>query len=294
VDPRLADLPAPVRSWVERVVGGQVAATEHTVPFGEARVWALRREGEIVAWLKRHRGRDKARRERFAYETWVARVGFGTPRWLGACPDAPLWSMTERAAGVRADRASLTATERAALYRGLGRFLAALHAVPHVDDDPVSVEDALRERVASWVSKGEGVVDEDLLDGVREAFAGPLPRLPRVPCHRDLGLHNALVDVAADGSVTVTVIDFGQSRPDVWLADLVKLFQRPTEVAPADHRAFFEGYGRRLTADEARLLPRLRALHGLATWVWGAEHGDAAGVRAGRRVLGEALAAVAG
>jgi aminoglycoside phosphotransferase len=275
------------------VLGADLSATEHTVPFGEARVWALRRDGVLLAWLKRHRGKERAARERHAYEAWVPAIGSGTAAFLGVCPKSPLWMMTEAAPGVRADRARLTPAARAATYRAIGTFLARLHALPHDDVDPVPLAATIHARAASWSARADGVVDDDLREAADALLAEPIPRLKRVPCHRDLGLHNVIVDADGDHAA-ITVIDFGQSQPDVWLADLVKLFQRADEVLPADHRAFFEGYGRRLTSEEARMLARLRALHGLATWVWGADHGDAAGVRVGRRVLEGALLAAAG
>ncbi|MCB9664319.1 MAG: aminoglycoside phosphotransferase family protein [Alphaproteobacteria bacterium] len=277
-----------LRAAVEAVLPGVTAYVERTVPFGEARVWSVHEGDRVVAWLKRHRHKDKARRERRAYRTWLPGLS-GTPRLLLAPEDLPASLLFEHVPGERADQATLTAAEELEVFRQLGRFLAALHAVPVDTTDELPLEEALPERCEAWTERAAGIVDDDLIDAVREMFAAPLPPgLVRVPCHRDLQLHNVMVERTTDGLV-VRVLDFGQSRADCWLADLVKLFQLPEEVSPGLFRALLEGYGRRLGRGEAEVLVRLRALHGLATWVWSADHGDRRGLRLGRRILEHAL-----
>lgn len=280
---------APLRRMVRDALGEVDRLEERTVPFGEARVWAVWRDGAIVAWLKRHRSRDKARREIRAYREWLPAVGWGVPELLATSEDAPNALLTAPARGERADLASLTDAEARALFRRLGAFLAAMHAVAVPDPDPEPLSDALRERAWGWCERAEDILDADLVDAVRQAFDEPISdTIRRVPCHRDLQLHNLFID-RSSGEVDVMVIDFGQSRLDVWLSDLVKLFQHADPERLPLRQALLEGYGRRLRPDEADLLDRLRGLHGLATYVWASSHGDQRGMKIGREVLSAAV-----
>lgn len=283
-----------VRRFVRSTVGDVDRYEDKTVPLGEARVWAVWRGDTVVAWLKRHKALAKAVREAEAYRSWLPALRGGTVALLGVCPDVPRVLLTAPAPGERADRLRLSEIEALDVYREIGGFLARLHALPFPEDDPVPLDDALRARAHAWCDRALDVVDDSLLDAVREAFDTPAPAgLRRVPCHRDLQLHNAFYDASAPAGSRVTVIDFGQARMDVWLSDLVKLFQHGGDDAPTRRQALLEGYGRRLGAGEGLLFDRLRALHGLATWVWSSDHGDARGVRVGRLILEDAVATLA-
>lgn len=281
---------AVLRTLVHEAIGPVDRFEERTVPLGEARVWAVWRDDEIVAWLKRHKQRDKARREVRAYTEWLPRMGWGSVRLLGTHPDAPNALLTAPAVGERVDRAVFTEEEGLAVFRELGRFLAALHGLEvGEDDDAIPLAEALPRRAEAWCERAEDVVDAELIDALRRAFDEPIDAdLVRVPCHRDLQLHNLLVDTSID-PLRLTVIDFGQARLDVWLSDLVKLFQFASPDRAPLRRALLEGYGRRLTAPEVDLLTRLRALHGLATCVWASEHGDVRGVKIGWTILEDAV-----
>lgn len=280
---RLAEV---LRAFVRREVPDFTGLRERTVPFGEARVWSVHRGDEVVAWLKRHRNAGKAERERRAYEDWLPHVGWGSARFLGVCPDDPRSLLTAHVEGSPGDDDALSIPDDV-LFREIGRFCAALHRVPAADTDPVPLVEALQERQDAWCARAEGVVDDDLLRDARELFAAPLGvELTRVPCHRDLHLRNVIVD--STQGFRITVIDFGQSRLDVWLSDVVKLLDLQ-QASPAAWRGFFDGYGRRLTPRELDLFRQLRAMHGLATWVWGWEHEDRGAVRQGRRILEAAV-----
>ncbi len=260
------------------------------MPHGEARVWAVKSGDEVVAWLKRHRQEVKARQEQRAYEQWLPALPFGAAPFLGVCPDAPRCLLTLAAPGVPALSVVGDRAVRVVVMRRLGALLRHLHDLDVADVDAVPLAEALPARCDSWCARGAGVVDDDLLDGVRRLFDRPLPESARrVPCHRDLHLGNVIVDLEAD-PIGLTLIDYGQARMDLWLADLVKLFQVPDDVAPDVWRAFFEGYGRRMRPDELPWFRALRALHGVATWTWAWEHGDEPAQRVGRRVVEDALA----
>lgn len=276
--------PEVLTAFVERTLGGVTHYHDRSAPHGEAFVWSVHRGDETIAWLKRHRHRDKARRERRAYERWLPPLRCPTAPWHGVCPEDPRAVLVGHVPGLRGDAEALEDL-RPQIWREVGRFLRALHDLEIDDDDALPLDAALVERCEGWCDRASGVVEDDRIEAVRELFDGPWPDdLVRVPCHRDLQLRNVIIDPRPEGLVA-TVIDFGQARMDVWLSDLVKLLEVSADVDPRQRRSLMDGYGRRLTDKEMVLLRRLRALHGLATTVWGADHGDPRAQVLGERIL---------
>ena len=146
-----------------------------------------------------------------------------------------------------------------------GRAVAALHALPLRDQDPVPLVDAVRlraEAAARRVPREPGV-DEALalLDG-GQAFAGA----SRCWCHRDLQPNTWVWDGQVLG-----LIDWEHSRPDAPELDLAPLV--PTSLWPA----FAAAYG---AIDRHRLRAAV-ALYGLVTLAWGVRHEDGASPTAG-------------
>ncbi len=158
-----------------------------------------------------------------------------------------------------------------------GAWLRALHQRPHIDDDSLSVPDALARRLEGWSARAR---DPNLLRIAREIDVRAFEGLARVWCHRDFTPNNWLWN--EDGGLTI--VDFGQARPDLALWDLVKLEATTFADDPALRRAFRTGYGTP-TPREARQLEQLVALHGLQTAVWGDEHHDEEFSALGRRIL---------
>ncbi|MEM6295263.1 MAG: aminoglycoside phosphotransferase family protein [Myxococcota bacterium] len=157
-----------------------------------------------------------------------------------------------------------------------GAWLRAMHEAPYVDDDPLSVPDALAQRVASWSARA---VDPALVEAAIRLDAAAFEGLSRVRCHRDFTPRNWLWSERA-----LTVIDFGQARPDLALWDLVKLEAELFTEQPALRAPFHAGYGG-LTDPQTRQLRQLVRLHGLQTATWGDEHGDPEFSALGRRIL---------
>lgn len=270
---------AEVARWIGEVLPDAEQCIDRAVPHGEAFVWEVQGRGVTLAWLKRHRNAGKAQREERAYTAWGGGDAFAP--WLGRCPVDRRALLVGHVPGVPANAMPSDRTALEPVLEALGAALRRLHTQPWVDDDPMPIGEAMRARCAGWVMRADGVVDEDLLDAVGEMFLTPwAPELKRVPCHRDVHLGNVIV-----GPHGITLIDFGQSRPDLWLSDVVKLFPVPGGRDGWRWKAFSQGYGKRLATHEVDALWRLRALHGLATWVWAAEHGDRARVQEGREIL---------
>lgn len=164
------------------------------------------------------------------------------------------------------------------VHERAGALLRRIHGVPVVDDDPLSIPDAIAARVDRWAARARGLVPDATIDRVI-ALVDPccFADAHRVQCHRDYTPGNWIV--REDGSVAA--IDFGQARLDLPQWDLVKLAADVWPAAPRLRERFLAGYG---AAEDPRL-PQLVALHGLQTLVWGIEHRDVPFVALGRRVL---------
>lgn len=177
--------------------------------------------------------------------------------------------------------------EQPTVQRSAGRFLRALHEVP-AEGDPMPWHEALRRRRTAWIERARGRVADIWLerfeahfdDAAVEAVASV--SASRVWCHRDYEATNWRID--ADGG-RFRVLDFGQARPDAWLADFVKLAESTWVDVPATRVAFFEGYGRTLDEPERDALERLGLLHGLQTLAWALDKGDDHLRRVGEDIL---------
>lgn len=211
-------------------------------------------------WFKGRRNDADAAREVAAIQDWGAALG-----WPPGTRRHGRWVCMPHIAGGRARPSPET-------YERLGRRLAALHALPFEDDDPVPLADALASRARSW-SRG---VPTDVGRRLVRAWDTELPAMTRVPCHRDVAFWNLRM------GDELRLLDLGQARPDLFLFDLVKLYQAP--LRPDREDALWRGLGREREA-WAGLLQRCLLLHGVATWAWGARHGDARAVEQGRRIL---------
>ena len=235
------------------------------------------------AFLKRHKDRRKFDRERFAYADWCE--GLEAAATLLAATGSPGPALLVQAApGVPlAELDSLpTDVERAHWFRA-GAFLAALHALPHEDEDELSLPDAWVRRAEAWVRRAGSAITRTEAKGVLALARAPWPEsndLPRrVPCHRDFTPRNWIV---TEGSLAV--IDFEHARPDWALVDLARALEEVPESREDLAAALWSGYG----ADRAPLetfLPRVFAVQAVAKIAWAAERGDAHFERSGRELL---------
>lgn len=161
--------------------------------------------------------------------------------------------------------------------RAAGAWLKRLHAAPCVCDDPLDPRDALLRRRDAWL---ERACDDLDVSRVEALDFGAFEGVQRVTCHRDFTPSNWLWDTECG----LTVVDFGQSRPDVALWDLVKLEAELFRAQPQLREAFYGAYRALGVEDEARL-QTLVLLHGLQTAVWGDTHDVAEFSALGRAIL---------
>lgn len=188
-------------------------------------------------------------------------------------------------------RGTAPTRDEPAIHRAAGRFLAGLHGIVARDEDPLPLSEALARRYRAWLQ----ACAEHLQPSERRVVDRYVPRpelfadIVRAPCHRDFTPSNWLWD-----GRTLAVIDFEHARLDLALADLAKLAVGWWARRPDLELAFFEGYGRVLSAAERTRLRTSIVGHGLASLAWGLRHDAGAFVSEGRRALAVADTAVFG
>lgn len=135
------------------------------------------------------------------------------------------------------------------------------------------------ERVGYVKSTEIAVVNQAM--NVVQAFEGERP----VPCHRDYNPANWLID---EQDQWIGVIDFEMSTWDVRVAEFSRYPHWDWMLRPDLISAFFDGYGRRLTAKEQEQLFVAHVQYAVSCILWGKEHEYFGFVREAQQAL-EAL-----
>jgi aminoglycoside/choline kinase family phosphotransferase len=278
----VAALPEDVRATVERSAGSIRAIEDRSWPHGVTRVWRVH-AAEIV-WVKQHTQERKFRQESRAYNHVVpalAAAGHRVPDRIAEDRELHVLVLTEVAGRPAPER-------DVAVHAQAGEFTEALHAIPLVDGDTMSVSDVIAARLTEWSAESRGLVDDATLARASAELSDPTVFADgrRTWCHRDWSPRNWLVDDTG----RFGALDFEHCGPDLWLVDFLKLADGVWRGFPETRDAFFEGYGRRLDASDRDRVRRLMWLSALRSTSWAAEHGDPAYERHGRAVLA-ALAA---
>ncbi|MEE2940938.1 MAG: aminoglycoside phosphotransferase family protein [Planctomycetota bacterium] len=236
-----------------------------------------------AAFLKRHRDRRKFDQERSAYAGWCN--GLDAAATLLAATESPGPALLVHAApgAPLAGLISLSADVERAHWSRAGAFLAALHALPHEDEDEVPLPDAWTRRAEAWVRRAGRAITRREAEGVLSLARAPWPesddRPRRVPCHRDFTPRNWIVT-----EDSLAVIDFEHARADWALVDLGRALEEVPEDREDLAAALWAGYGADRTALEVSL-PRVLAVQAVARIAWAVEHGDARFERSGRELL---------
>ncbi len=249
----------------------------------ESNVWEVSANGKRY-YLKQHKQPRKFQQEVYAYQNWTPQLHPFVPQ-LTAVKEKPNALLLSALPGALVQETALDEAQEREVYRRAGAFLRRLHDSPFEDTDSVLLADALLKRSKAWVKRGEEVLGPRTVDWVRgrleEAVNITRERgWTRVPCHRDYTARNWLLE-----GEDFYVIDFEHAKPDLFLSDFERLWSLVWQRRPGLETAFFEGYGRSLTDDEAGVLERLAAHGALVTVVWAREHGDREFEQQGRAVL---------
>lgn len=244
-------------------------------------VLRLSMAGQESAYLKHHVGSQLYEREVHALERWTpllppaARAS--TTRLL-AKSDGLQAVLLSEVPGVLANVDTLTPAERTEAFRQAGAFLAAVHDLD-VDDEGGGFPDGYASFVVAQL--------ERRLELAGEMFDAPFVRWVRavvgvgemfeesriVATHSDYSPRNWLVD-RRDGALHLGVIDWERSRIEHWLIDAQRMLYDDWADHPELREAFFDGYGRRLSPEEARQLELLALTQGIAFVRWARDVGD--------------------
>lgn len=279
---------AALVDWSQRILGPvhllSDASREH--PGQRTGALALRTDtGDY--YLKIHRQKDGWHNEVHAYTAWAAAFGDFAPRLLAVRDQEPLALLISALPGRILDEVKLPPEQELAVWRQAGEALAALHAwaagdffgpctrdgSPVAGAAPRTGQAYVEQKLTNWLERGLRVGclrpgDVALVERAREllpAFAGERP----LPCHRDYGPANWLVDGQGRWS---GVIDFEFAHWDVGMADFTRYPNWEWLLRPALTDALCAGYGRAFTPAEEtqRLVGHLH--YALAALVWGEEN----------------------
>ncbi|MFE0779026.1 phosphotransferase [Streptomyces sp. NPDC058861] len=270
-----------VREFAERAVGRITAWTDVSWTRAESRVWRAEGASGGVWFVKIHQNDRFHGREVAALEGWVPGLGGAGPRLVAA--DATLRAVVLTAVeGRPLYGAVLPQGEERRVFRAIGELAARIHASPmppsSLGTAPV-IPYVKLERHLEGARPHLRPGDEEYVRWV-VGSAVRLSPVEAVVTHGDLQLRNLL----RAGNGTLRVIDFERSEPQCAVRDLVRLldcFDGREDLC----KAFFDGYGRRLTTDEkARLLVE-RVLDAVSGIAFGSKAGDPELVARGRRTL---------
>ena len=266
-------MPEKLLNACRQVLGDGLETSFHGWDHAESKVWKVIGRDQI-AYLKQYHQPRKYQQEYEAYTRWLPLLkSMRTPDLLAHFEDSRTLLFSE-VQGELVEEKERRGEDVRDLYRQAGAFLRELQTLPFVDEDELPLSEAVAQRTEAWTAgRAGGIVGAADVDWVRARVAETLPVLQdyrRVPCHRDYTARNWLVD---EGKLYV--IDFEHSRPDLWFLDIERLWSDVWWERPDLAEAFWEGYGRILSDEEAWLLERLAALNALSTIVWAREHNDA-------------------
>lgn len=250
-------------------------------------------------YLKVHRERATWDPEVHAYENWAQAFGDKAPRLLAVREQEPgALLLAELPGEVIADR-PIPDAHLSRAWQEAGRALAGLHAFgigehfgpcrrdgtmagPRVRD----AEEYVSSRLAADAERAErseflDAAEMGIIRGAQK-LVGAYEGERSVPCHRDYGPDNWLI-AAADR--WTGVIDFEMSAWDVRVADFSRYPRWEWMLRPDLVDAFFDGYGRTLTAAEQEQLLVAHVQYALSAILWGHEHEYHGFVREGHDAL---------
>jgi hypothetical protein len=225
--------------------------------------------------------REGYERELRGLRRWAPALGGGAPALLAADDERQLLIIASRPGRLAEET---TAETDPAVHEQAGRLTRLLHDAEPPVMNP-NAGGATARKLEVWIARGSGLLSEQDIEFGREevrplATFGPVPT---VPCHLDNQPRNWLVDDAG----TVSLIDFGMCKQDVWVKDMRRLYVQQWVGRPDLRDAFYAGYGRTPTEADLVLLRCYLAYSALSTVVWAREHGDASFEEQGRRTLAE-------
>ncbi len=265
----------------ERFLGPVTLVSDMSWQLGDNKVVQLSdRYGR--SWIaKAVRYQEAYERELYALRRWAPALAAGAPALLAADDQLRLLILASRPGRLAEETGAETDP---GVHEQAGLLTRRLHdAEPPVLDGDIAAS-AVR-RLEVWIARGAHLLSDEDIGFSREevrplATIGPVPK---VPCHLDNQPRNWLVDDAG----TVSLIDFGMCKQEVWVKDVRRLCVQQWVGRPDLRDAFFAGYGRGPTVAELTLLRCYVVYSALSTIVYASEHADAGFEEQGRRTLAE-------
>jgi hypothetical protein len=262
----------------ERILGPVRVVADLSWPDSANRVTELR---DLAGrpWIAKTVEPALYQRELYAMQHWAPALGDAAPA-LRAADDKLRLLIMSRLPGMLAEG---TAAEfDPGVHEQAGRLIRLLHdaEAPRAD---TGIGAATVRKLEYWIERGAHLLSpEDIQfawDQVRPmATAGPLTI---VPTHMDNQPRNWMA--SDDGSVSL--IDFGGCKRDVWIRDMQRMYFQQWLARPDLRDAFYAGYGRTPGEADLRLLRRYLAYSALSTVVWAHEHNNPGFETHGRRML---------
>ena len=302
-------IPADLRAMVHGHIGPARPLRFWRQVHTNVDIWELASTEGDRYFLKRFResGSRSFEQEQYAYRVWTPQLRPFTPvliasqrspiatwqrgllrriatramQWTDHGSDALLISA---APGAPFAEAGLTREQEQEVHRQAGCFLRRLHELSCAPGTH-RLNEAIRQRAKRWARRASGRVQEDVIARVLASIqSADFDGLSHVAAHRDFSPDNWLVDAGGE-QPTLYVVDFGDSRSDVWLVDLLRLWTGAWIHRLDLMEKFFDGYGRRLTSKEEQQLYALLALDNLARLTWSIVHNHATSERQLREVM---------
>jgi thiamine kinase-like enzyme len=167
-------------------------------------------------------------------------------------------------------------------YRQAGALTRTLHEVVRAgtEDDHAA---KLAAQSDAWLLEQPDAFGPEDVSFITAMYA----ELDRLPPPRIGSIHNDNQPrnwiVADDG--TLAMIDFGRAEIDLYVRDFERMVFAEWRDRPDLAEAFFDGYGRSLSADEQALIMCRGAYQAHGTVVWSRRHNDPDYERHGRDIL---------
>jgi len=267
-------LPEDIREFAWSVIGEFHLVAEYSWPHGESRVLRIQDVSGNDWVVKTPVRKLLFEQELHAYENWVPVLGDSAPRLIGR-DHASLTLLLSHEPG------RVEPPPHPDVHRQAGALIRRLH-----DSQPPIESVDFAAKLAARLESGLRHPACRSLPAREIAFArhcvlmGEEPSAPMLmPTHQDNQPRNWLLDTSG----RLRLIDFGLSRLDAWVRDLLRLHFWFWDDGL--RQAFFDGYGRTLSDEDEVLFEAMSAVMAVMTVVWGSEHRDQDFAGMGRSVL---------
>lgn len=260
------EMPGPLAALVTAVLGPGVEVQSRSWPRATSQVWEARACTGGRVFAKIHPTPKFHHREVAAYGSWVPLLGDSAPRLL-ACDSAVPAIVVTALPGTPAKLQSLDPRQDAEVHALAGTVARRIHdAAP----SPTATAPALPSAYVSKHLARARLSGADLNRAHAVLADAAQVTLSLVATHGDFQPRNWLYD----NDARVRVIDFERAEPAASVRDFRLLVNGVWRGRPDLREAFFDGYGRCLSAEEEVALAGWVVLDALDSAHWGAEHGD--------------------